>query len=165
MIRPGLRTDSQRGNPGSLEDNDRLDFTAFTGQRPGLFDLPPVRVVELTGEEFGAGLSRRELARAADAKLREIQTGKGLQNADSGWVLRVNKSGRKKMGDNADQSAAESVAIAGLGMLACNAVVADSHPDEEHRNEFVQAVYRLYAPLTINGVVYRVKLTVKDYVG
>jgi len=33
----------------------------FMGQRPGLRDLPPIPVTELTGEEFGQGLSQLEI--------------------------------------------------------------------------------------------------------
>jgi len=138
---------------------------SFHGQRPGLHNLLPVRIMELTGQEFGTGLSRRELARAADAWLRVIQQGPGLYNEDTGWILRVNKTGRKKMGDNANLSAAESKAVAGIEELVRYAVVAEGHPDLEHGNAFVQAIYRLYAPATISGVLYRVKLTVKDYTG
>ena len=137
----------------------------FMGQRPGLASLPPIPVVELTGEEFGAGLSRRELALAADRLLRNLQRGEGLPNDDTGWSLRINQKGRKKMGDNADLSAAESKAVAGIDRLAKYAVVTERHADLEHHNEFVRAVCRLYASLVIDGVPYRVKLTVKDYAG
>lgn len=135
----------------------------FTGQRPGLFELPPIPVTELTGKEFGERLSRRELALAADAKLRRIQRIAGLPNTDTGWVLRVNRKGRAKMGDNADMTAAESKAVAGIEALARDAVAAERHPDTEHKNPDVNAVLRLYAPVSIAGVMYRVKLTVKDY--
>lgn len=122
-------------------------------------------ITELTGEEFGTGLSHRELVAAANGLLRTLQRGDGLPNNDTGWNLRINKNGRKKMGDNEEQSDAELKAVAGIRALAKNAVVAESHPDLEHRNAFVLAVYRLYVALAIDGNVYRVKLTVKDYVG
>jgi len=160
---PAIREAAIRAGLG--DNGGMKTLMDFTGQRPGLFDLPAVPVTELTGKEFGDGLSRRELARAADAKLHELQRGKGLANDDTGWVLRINKSGRKKMGDNADQSAAESKAVAAIEALARNAVLAENHADIEHNNEFVRAVSRLYVPLVIDGVPYRVKLTVKDYVG
>lgn len=48
-------------------------------------------------------------------------------------------------------------------MLALHAVVAERHPDIAHQNEFIEAILRLYAPLSIGGKLYRVKLTVKDY--
>jgi hypothetical protein len=38
------------------------------------------------------------------------------------------------------------------------------HGDTAHNNEHVKAIHRLYAPVLIDGVLYRVKLTVKDYV-
>jgi len=107
----------------------RMDFT---GQRPGLFELPPVPITELTGNEFGEGLSRRELALAADAKLRDLQRGTGLSNNDTGWLLQINRKGRDKMGDNADLSAAESKAVANIETLVRYAVLAETHPDVEH---------------------------------
>lgn len=75
-----------------------------------------VPVIALTGDEFGAGLNKPQLAQAADALLRAIQQGSGLINDDTGWLLRVNRKGRKKMGDNADLSPTESKAVTGIGM-------------------------------------------------
>lgn len=135
----------------------------FTGRRPGLFDLPPVPVIELTGKEFGGKMSKPDLILAADAHLRQLQGGAGLRNDDTGWDLLINKNSRKKMGDNTGQSITELQAVAGIELLARNAVVVEIHPDIEHHNRDVRAVLRLYAPLFIDGVMYRVKLTVKDY--
>lgn len=64
-----------------------------------------------------------------------------------------------------DQSVAEAKAVAGIESLARHAVAAESHPDDAHKNPDVRAVYRLYAPLLIGQDLYRVKLTVKDYLG
>lgn len=138
------------------------NFSNF-GQRPGLFELPALRVTELTGDEFGTGLSRKQLAKAADNWLRSIQQGEGLLNEDTGWLLRVNKKGRSKMGDNPDMSANDSKAVAGLHELTRWAVLAERHVDDTHQNEFVAAVYRFYAPLRVAGQACRVKLTVKEY--
>ncbi len=135
----------------------------FTGQRPGLFELPPVPITMLTGNEFGQDLGKEGLALAADKLLRALQKSDGLYNADTGWLLMINKKSRDKMGDNADMSTAESKAVAGIESLAKHAVVAESHLDVEHHNEFVNAIYRLYAPVQIGGVLYRAKLTVKDF--
>ena len=46
--------------------------------------------------------------------------------------------------------------------LVRNAVVVESHADTKRGNVFVSAIYRLYAPVQIDGSMYRVKLTVKD---
>jgi hypothetical protein len=135
----------------------------YFGQRPKLFDLPPVLVTVLTGKEFGVGLSRKELARAADQALRRLQAGQGLWNIDTGWFLTINKKSRKKMGDNTDQSVADSLAIAGLEELVSRAVVAERHADNAHANPDVESVLRLYAPVVIADSLYRVKLTVKAY--
>lgn len=135
----------------------------FSGQRPGLNALPTIQITELSGNEFGIGLTKKQLGFAVDQWLREIQRGSGLPNNDTGWLFRINKSGRKKMGDNADQTVAESKAIAGLRSLVWHAVVGERHSDDEHRNPDVLAVFRLYAPVSIGGVLYRAKLTVKDY--
>lgn len=135
----------------------------FWGQRPGLADLPPVQVVELTGDEFGVGLRYLALAKQADAHLRALQKESGLLNADTGWLLKINGKGRKKMGDNADQSAAEIKAVAGIEQLARVAVVAERHRDDRHNNPFVTSVLRMYAALVLEGILYRVRLTVKDY--
>jgi len=135
----------------------------FFGQRPGLIDLPHISVVELTGDEFGVGLRYLELAKQADKHLRNLQGKAGLINLDTGWMLRINGKGRKKMGDNADQSVFEIKAVAGIDRLARIAIVAERHLDERHKNPDVIAVLRLYAPLLLDGVMYRVRLTVKDY--
>lgn len=147
----------------AAQANAPTHFGNFTGQRPDLFKHPPVAITELTGKEFGDSLNKTELAQAADLLLRSVQKGEGLRNADTGWIFKVNKKGRDKMGDNADLTANESKAVAGIESLARHAVVAEIHADHEHHNPDVSAVFRLYAPVSIGGVMYRVKLTVKDY--
>jgi len=135
----------------------------FWGQRPGLSDLPPVPVVELTGEEFGAGLRHAEIMDAANKHMRLLQKGAGLPNSDTEWTLRINKLSRKKIGDNIEQSDAELKAVAGLEQLARVAIVAERHADDRHANPDVLAVLRLFAPMLLDGIPYRVRLTVKDY--
>lgn len=93
-----------------------------------------------------------------------LQRGEGLPNDDTGWLLQINRKGRNKMGDNADLSAAESKAVAGIEVLMRHAVLAETHPDLEHNNPQVFAVHRFYAPLDIAGMLYRMKLTAKTFV-
>ena len=137
----------------------------YMGQRPGLFQLQPILITELSGEEFGTGLTKQQLAKAADLLLFSIQHGAGLFNEDTKWTLRVNRKDRGKMGDNAAQTAAESKAVAGIDRLARHAVVAERHADTQHKNPDVQAILRMYAPVSIRGTIYRAKLTVQDYKG
>lgn len=140
-----------------------MAFDVFTGLRPGLFDLPPLPITVLTGNKFGVALSKRALTQAADARLRELQQGAGLLNDDTGWLLRINRNSRKKIGDNKDQTIAALKAVAGIEALAKHAVVGEIHGDDEHRNPDVKAILRLYAPLMIESKLYRAKLTVKHY--
>ncbi|MEI2742727.1 MAG: phage minor head protein [Candidatus Competibacter sp.] len=151
--------------PSERDASENLIARPQLRQRPGLFDLPPVSVVALTGREFDGGLTKPQLGMAADRLLRALQRGPGLLNRDTGWTLRINKTGRKKMGDNADLSAIELKAVAGLEALTRTAVLAETHADHAHQNEFVAAIHRLYAALEIDGKRYRVKLTVKEYTG
>lgn len=137
----------------------------YMGQRPGLYQLSPISITELTGEEFGQGLTKPQLAKAADALLLVVQHGPGLFNEDTQWTLRINRKDRGKMGDNAAQTAVESKAVAGIFNLARYAVVAERHADTQHRNPDVQAILRMYAPLSMGGTLYRAKLTVQDYKG
>jgi hypothetical protein len=140
------------------------DLGKTTGQRPGLFSLPPVPVTVLSGEEFGAGLSKKQLAKAADDLLRQWQKeGRHLKNEDTDWNLAIGKKDRQKMGDNADLTAADSKAVAKLDEIVNQAVLAETHADYEHNNASVTAIHRLYAPAEIAGRLYRIKLTVKDY--
>ena len=89
------------------------------GQRAGLFDLPSRPICTLHGDEFGRDLSRKALAKAADHKLRGLQQSAGLFNADTGWMLRINKNGRSKMGDNPQLTPVESRAIACIESGCC----------------------------------------------
>ncbi len=151
---------TDRAPAASVADQKAPPF----GQRQGLFQLPPIEAVTLTGLELGNGLSKKGLAQAADKLLREIQhAGVPLRNQDSGWNLVIAKVDRKKMGDNSDLSAADSKAVAAIRDLVDRAVVAETHGDARHANENVTAIHRLYAPAIIEGIAYRVKLTVKDY--
>lgn len=135
----------------------------FWGQRPGLRDLPPVPVVELTGEEFGIGLRHAEIVNAANKHMRLLQKSAGLANADTGWLLRINKLSRKKIGDNIEQSDAELKSVAVIDQIARVAIAAERHADDRHANPDVLALFRLYAPMLLDSVLYRVRLTVKDY--
>lgn len=141
-----------------------LPSETFEGQRPGLFQLPDVRVPSISGDAFGPGLSHVELMAAATRELQALQQSDGLVNDDSGWLLAINRRGVKKMGDNAAQSPAELAAVAALRDLVRQAVVAERHADTRHGNAFAEAIFRMFAPLEIGGTLYRVKLTVKSMV-
>lgn len=139
----------------------QLPMTTRMGQRQGLFDLPDVPVVTIEAKD----LSDKDTKQLADTLLRELQKAPlgTLHNNDTNWDFVIGKKDRLKMGDNNNLSHATSQAVQGLTDLVANAVLAETHQDMEHNNPDVKAVHRLYVPADINGDLYRVKLTVKDY--
>ncbi|MDR1350731.1 MAG: hypothetical protein LBJ59_08175 [Zoogloeaceae bacterium] len=133
----------------------------WQGQRPGLFDLPPVQVVEMPEMP---GLTHEErMARATEAFKALRESGLPLYNDDSGWVFGLNRKSQKKIADNLEQTEASLQASMALRELVKNAVVAERHPDARHENEFVTAIYRAYASAAIEGQVFRVKLTAQQF--
>lgn len=142
-----------------------LPDASFMGQRPGLFNLPPMPVPSITTAAFGAEVSHEQLMAKATEVLKTIQASDGLLNDDTGWLLTVNRKGVKKMGDNKQQSDASLQAIGTtLTELVRDAVVVERHSDTQHNNEFVEAILRLMTAIRIDGLLYRVKLTIKDRV-
>ncbi|MDR1349840.1 MAG: hypothetical protein LBJ59_03480 [Zoogloeaceae bacterium] len=132
----------------------------WQGQRPGLFALPPVQVVEMPEMP---GLTHRErVAEATTAFKAMKESGLELYNTDSGWVLDVNKESRKKIADNEGQNDASLNAVRALQELVKTAVVTERHPDVKHENPDIAAIVRLYAAAADEGALYRVKLTVKE---
>lgn len=139
-------------------------LASFVGQRPGLFKHDPMPVIELTGNEFGENLSKKELGIAADLKLKTLQKGEGLVNADTGWIFKVNKKGRQKMGDNADLSTADSKVIANIEDITRAAILVENHPDIEHTNPQVLTIHRFYTAVSIDSLLYLVRLTAKSFI-
>lgn len=155
-LSPAIRDAAERGRLRlGLPSED------FMGQRPGLFELPPVVATRLTGDEFGAGLGMKELSKAATEALRALQAENALLlNEDANWLLSINKKGSKKL-TSQDRPSLQALAV--LRDLVLRAVVAERHLDLRHKNEFVRSVLRLYAPALIGDRLYRVKITVKDF--
>lgn len=134
------------------------------GVRSDLAVLPPVTVVEVPPTSFGAEATKAQLMTAATAHLKTYQDNNApLTNEDTGWVLSINKLAVKKMGANQAQSVEELRAVSSIAELARYAKRVETHGDTRHNNPLVGAVHRLYVPLQIGDVLYRVKLTVKEY--
>lgn len=147
--------DKPKLKPKQLGLFDEIVF----GERQGLFDLPDIPIVNIKAKHLGFNDTKQ----LTDEILRQLQGKNNLVNDDTGWILQVGKKDRKKMGNNKNLSHATSQAIQGLVGLVKNAVVAETHQDIKHENPDVKAVHRLYVPAMIDGQLYRVKLTTKDY--
>ena len=161
-----LKQSDTQGNSSQSFGNQmkEVDVEAVMfGQRGGLFDLPPVPITVIDTQ--GLPDDFKDMKKWADKLLRELQQAPigTLHNEDMEADFVISKDDRKKMGNNRGLSHATSQAVSGLTDLVKYAVRAETHDDVKHHNTDVQAVHRLYAPVEIDGKLYRAKLTVKDY--
>lgn len=141
------------------------------GARADLDKLPPVTVVDVAANPFGLapGATKGELMQAARVHLRayqdlQMQDKAPMLNEDTGWEFTVNRLAVKKMADNNNQSLAELGAVSEIAELVRWAKRVETHPDVQHANDHVGAVHRFYVAMSMDGTLYRVKLTVKEYV-
>ena len=130
------------------------------GQRRGLFGLADIPLTELDGHELGQ--DERAIRANLNEQLKAYADG-GLMNRDTGWELRISSEDRKKLAKWYGANLPSLQAQAALEELVENAVLAESHPDSRHENSDVIGIHRFYAPVAIDGKLYRAKLTVRDY--
>ena len=130
-----------------------------TGQAPGLFEKAPVVVTQLTGKEISTDNQPWNLRNAVKAFAQKYR-GQSFPNIDTQTELIIGKEGyRHLFGGN--KTLPELQATAAIPELIRNAVLADIHADRKGEMQ-VHEMWRLYAPLEIDGRTYRVKLTVKN---
>jgi hypothetical protein len=128
------------------------------GQRPGLFDLPDLEAVKLTGQEI-SGSQQPWALRQTVKEWAQRYRGKAFINQDTGQHLTIGKEGyRHLFGGNKTPS--ELQAVAALPALLEKAVLADVHEDRKNESQVLE-MWRFYAPLMLNGQLQRMKMTVK----
>ncbi|MDR1275393.1 MAG: hypothetical protein LBL72_03280, partial [Candidatus Accumulibacter sp.] len=138
------------------------------GQRPGLFSLPDIEALTLTGKEFDAN-NIEDLRNAAYTHMEPYRSIDGappkkqLHNKDTGWSFVVARDNQRKLSLWHGNKPETLRAIAEIERIVETAILAESHPDTGHKNPDVQAIHVLYAPVEIDGKPYRAKLTVRDY--
>lgn len=138
-----------------------IDSRKPWGQAPGLFEKAPVKITRLTGKEISDAIRPWDLRNAVKEFAQQYR-GQSYFNADTKTELTVGKEGyRHLFGGN--KTLPELQAAAALPELIRNAVLADIHADRKGEAQ-IQEMWRLYAPLEIEGQLYRVKLTVKNRV-
>jgi hypothetical protein len=124
------------------------------GQRPGLFGLGPVQIIDLTDEIHGTA---KEVLQWALGSLRGA-----YRNNDTGWAILVARKGLEKVLSHSRRTDVLHLrAIRSLPSLLVRAVLAESYPDRRGDLGIV-AVHRRYAAARVYGQVYRVKITVKE---
>lgn len=134
----------------------------YSPLNPGVNLDAPVAVV--AAQPRFAGKNLWELMKGADkANLRKELVGT-YTNADTGWSIRLTKNGFDHAVSSATRRGAGGMehmeAIANLPTLIENAVLVESHKD--NKGQRLAAVHRMYSPMSLDGGVYAVKLTVKE---
>ena len=104
----------------------------------------------------------------ADAAIRwaleNVRPGSPFHNRDTDWSILVSRTGIGEAANNPDNAPRwlHFLALTVLPLLIERAVLAESFPDKRGNPEIL-AMHRMYAPAEHAGILYRVKLTIKEY--
>lgn len=122
-----------------------------------------VKVARIEGRQFQAetlGAARRKALAWAEENLNP-----SYFNRDSATEILVSKNAiAKSLSGERTNPHAHLEAIRALPEMLENAAWRESHPDRAD-NVNIRAIHRFYAPLALDGTLYRVKLTVKEMHG
>lgn len=147
--------------PPVVEESGTLYEALYRADRATIEAKPPVPVVEARSR--WSGLAWRDLRTATKQWARGFFAGPAafLRNRDTGWTeIRVSRQGIEKTSSGADRPQHFEV-LPHLPALMENAVLIESNRGLGDSAN-VRAFHRLYAPLRLDGELYRVKLTVKE---
>ncbi len=99
------------------------------------------------------------------ARRRALDSLRGrYRNADTRWQIEVSRKGiEKALSSSGRQGAVHFQAIGSLPELIANALVVESRPPRRPYQGLL-AIHRFYAAACADGVLYRVKITVKEMV-
>ena len=128
---------------------------------PGVDPDAPVEVVKAKPVYNVPGAKRPGLD-----TLSEIVKGKH-KNSNTGWGISVSKRNVQHSMHSAMDSDIDTMigmdAIANFPALIKNAVLVKTHPDKKN-TEGVKQIHRFFVPFVLNGGVYSVKITVKEFI-
>ncbi|KWT84146.1 hypothetical protein [Candidatus Magnetominusculus xianensis] len=121
---------------------------------------PDVKITRLNDRMFGDSVW--EAKEAAKKWAGDNIQGKSFVNKDSGWNIDVS---RKGIGEALSKSRLAHIdqieAIRAIPELIENAVLGETHSDKKG-SPHIKNIHRFYAPLEIDGKLYRAKLTVRE---
>ena len=111
-------------------------------------------------------ISNKELRKIADEILRDIRKEialgeRPLVNDETGWSFSVASKDLGKMGNNPHMKPESSKSAIKARDIVKVAALVETHADTHGHG--ADAVHRFYAPVAIDGKLYRVRLTVMDY--
>jgi hypothetical protein len=136
-----------------------------TADTPMMFstrDRDPNRRVEFVRIEGGRfdSVPQSERMKAARSWALNYMPRLPVTNIDTGWDILINRDSIKESAGKRSDLASLN-AIEAIPSLLKIAVLVESHADTKGRAEILRT-HRLYAPLSMEGVLYRVKLTVLE---
>ncbi|MBF0555866.1 MAG: hypothetical protein HQK96_15175 [Nitrospirae bacterium] len=148
-------------NQGNLDfvlgKNNNIDSSVGKDTVDNMRNKPDVKIARLEGSLFGDTLWKARTA-AFDWAQKELQ-GKDFRNNDTGWDIRISRSGLNK-GIVGSDNIKQIEAVRVLPELLQNAVKTESRPDRA--GDSALTIHRFYAPLELDGELYLTKITVKD---
>jgi len=126
-----------------------------------LVEKPDVEVVEVHGNEFSTN-RKKTMAWAF-----EHWQGRTFQNADMKFEISVSRRALEKaISESAIKDkqtrAAHHEAVRVLDKLLIKAILGETH-DDRANDRNIKHVHRLYIPVLVDGEIFRVKITVKEY--
>lgn len=96
----------------------------------------------------------------------EVRT---LHNEETGWTATLSNNAAGEIFTSANregrlfgQQTAYAIA-SNIGPLFEKAVLVKTHPDSKHNRKGVKAIHRFFVPAEINGEIFSVKLTVREF--
>ncbi len=152
------REDQLAESNTALMVTDKNEEQAAGGQVPGLFDKPDVKVTRIDGRKFRRVAQAKNFAKKMDRS--------SIENADTGWKIQLSRQHLDKWFSHSSTNPSimpqHLDVVRGIRPLLENAVLAESRPAKKNNHTYRQ-VHRFYAPVELEGELYRVKLTVLEH--
>jgi len=120
-------------------------------------DRPPV--ASLTGNELGEWHDIRQLGRKAQAWYRDNLIGKTVRNVETGWEIKFNPTGAKKIGGRKGPDLFRIVPA--IEAILTHGVLVSSEPNMKNRGG-VKAVHKFSASVTLAGEAKDVIATIRE---
>ncbi|MBF0488406.1 MAG: hypothetical protein HQK98_09620, partial [Nitrospirae bacterium] len=144
---------------GGVAERSNKDVN-YSMKKEDLESKPDVKVARLDDRMFGNAVwkARIDAKKWAKENLRD----KSPINKDTGWKIDISGKGIDESLSKARTSHSDQIeAIRAIPELLENAVLAETHPDKKGGAD-IKNIHRFYAPLEIDGKLYRAKLTVRE---
>ncbi|MBF0456731.1 MAG: hypothetical protein HQK99_02430 [Nitrospirae bacterium] len=145
--------DITKSNENEIKNPDIISDTS-------LMSKPDVKITRLDDRMFGNEVwkAKEDAKNWAMINLR----GQSPVNKDTGWHIDISRKGIEESLSKSRSAHIDQIeAIRAIPDLIENAVLAETHPDKKGSADIIN-IHRFYAPIEIDGKLYRAKLTVRE---